>query len=140
MIMINEIFDEFKQQKTKEAKINLLRKYNSYNFKELLNYAFNPKIQFDISGIPTYKPSVMPAGLNDTYLYLEVNKLYLFIPVHKKYYVKLPPKKEQAILSNVLSKLHPEEAKILIAIMQKKLKIDGLTVKLVKEAFPDIPL
>lgn len=138
--LVNEIFKEFTTAKKKEEKIEVLRKYGTHNFKELLNYAFNPKIKFDVAGIPTYKPSVLPAGLNDLYLLHQVvSKLYMFIPVHKKYAGKLPAKKEQTILANKLEALHAEEAKILVDVITKKLKVDGLTPKLIKEAFPDMP-
>lgn len=140
-LLVSEIFDLVKKAKTKEEKIEILRKNASFELKECLNFAFNPKIKFDVSEIPKYKPSVIPAGLNETYLLHEVvHNLYMFIPNHKKYYVKLPKNKEQAKLAFILEGLHADEAKILVDMIQKKLKVDGLTPKLIKEAFPDIPL
>ncbi len=138
--LVHEIFAEFRKAPTRETKIMVLRKYGSFQFKELLNYAYNPGIVIDISQIPTYKKSVQPAGLNDMYLlYQGMKKLYLFIPKHARYVAKLPVNKEQAILSTILSSLHTEEAKILEDVLMKRLKVDGLTPKLILEAFPDMP-
>lgn len=139
--LVHEIFTEFKKAKTKADKIAVLRKHNSYGFKEFLNYAFNPKIKFDIAEIPKYKESVIPDDLNETWLLHEVtHNLYVFIPNHPKYTAKLTPSREKAKLAGLLESLHKEEAKILVDLVQKKLKVDGLTPKLIIEAFPDIPL
>ncbi len=139
MLLFNEIFDEFRATPKREDKIKVLQKYDSHNFKEFLNFAFNPKILFDVTTIPTYKPSVYPAGLSAAYLFHEVNKLYMFIPVHKKYAGPLPLRKQQAILHVLLTSLFREEAVILEQLMLKKLKVEGMTPKLLKEAFPDLP-
>jgi hypothetical protein len=38
----------------------------------------------------------------------------------------------------VLESIHPKEAKVLIAVKDKKLPYKGLTKKLVEEAFPGL--
>ena len=138
MVLYSEIFKEFEMANNRQERIGILQKYGNHQFKEFLNYAFNPDIKFDISEIPQYKPSVLPAGLNDTYLALE-KRLYLFLPVHKKYEKKLKKEREQAILGSILASLHKDEAKLLEQVMTKSLKIKNLTPKLVKEAFPEMP-
>ncbi len=43
-------------------------------------FAFNPYVKFDVE-VPEYRPSIEPAGLNHTYLDMEVSKLYRFIEI-----------------------------------------------------------
>jgi hypothetical protein len=38
----------------------------------------------------------------------------------------------------VLESLHKNEAKLLVQLLNKKIKVKGLTAKLVAEAFPEI--
>src|SRR3954466_10698194 len=99
--MYHEIFREFDAAKKPEDRVAVLQRYGNLPFKEMLNFVFNPDIKIDIAGIPPYKPSIIPEGLNDTYLHREIPKLYMFIPVHKKYRAKLQPKREAAILVSV---------------------------------------
>ena len=137
--LYHEIFEEFEQAGTKQEKIDVLRKHGDIWFQEFLNFALNPAVKFDVKVIPPYKPAMEPEGLNYSNLNLEVRKLYLFIPGHPKYKGPLPEKKRDAIFSNMLQNVNVHEAKLLEAVILKKLKIKSLTPKLVKEAFPNMP-
>jgi len=140
-VLFSEIFEEFDKKTNREHRIEVLRKYGNNNvwFKEFLNYAFNPRIKFDLHAIPTYKPSVDPAGLSITSLNNEMRRLYIFIQGHPKRTGKLDPKKEARILYALLISLHADEAKLLVGLLQKNLGVKYLTAKLVKEAFPGMP-
>lgn len=139
-MLFHEIFQEFDKQTTREGRIAILQKYGANVwFKTFLNYAFNPKIRFDITQIPTYTPAVEPAGLNYTNLSNEMRRLYIFIVGHPKRTVKMDARKEARVLSVLLSSLHKEEAKLLVGCFQKKLGVKFLTAKIVKEAFPSMP-
>lgn len=143
--MYHELFQKFQSAKSKEDQIRILRNFSmergGSRLPEFLNAAFNPMVKFDISKIPTYKPSDLPAGLNDTYLHQELSKLYLFIEGHPRRVTKLPEKKEQSILTQILCYLHQDEAKILTSLLTKSLSthVKGLTATLAKEAFPNLP-
>lgn len=143
--LYHEVFAKFEAAKTKDDKIRILRNFalsrGGSRLPEFLNMAFNPAVKFDITKVPDYKPSPLPEGLNDSYLHQELAKIYLFIEGHPRRVTKLPEKKEQSILTQILCYLHPEEAKIFIALVQKKLSecVPGLTASLAKEAFPTLP-
>lgn len=138
--LFHEIFEEFDKQKNRETRIAVLRKYGqNVWFKEFLNYAFNPKIHFDIGQIPEYKPAVEPAGICYANLSNEMRRLYIFISGHPKRSVKLPPAKEARILNALLGAIHKDEAVLLVKCFKKDLEIRYLTPSLVKEAFPDLP-
>lgn len=139
-VLFSEIFDEFNHANGREARIAVLHKYGSNVwFREFLNYAFNPRIQFEITEVPIYKPAVEPAGLNFTSLSNEMRRLYIFILGHPKRVAKLDAKKEARILNVLLSSLHKDEAELLVKLFTKSLGIKYLTARLVKEAFPTMP-
>ncbi len=139
-VLFHEIFDEFNKAKNRDQRIAVLQKYGrNIWFKEFLNYSFNPKIHFDISQIPNYKPAVEPAGVCYSNLSNEMRRLYIFIVGHPKRTAKLDAKKEARILNALLGAVHKEEAELLVKCFKKDLEIKYLTARLVKEAFPTLP-
>jgi hypothetical protein len=140
-VLFSEIFEEFDRKQNRADRIAVLQKYGNTNiwFREFLNYAFNPKIMFDITEIPTYTPSTDPAGLSITSLSNEMRRLYVYIQGHPKRTVKLDPKREKRLLSILLSTLHKDEADLLVKLFHKKLEIRYLSARIVKEAFPTLP-
>ena len=133
--MMTEILDEFEKAQNKQERLAVLRKYDNKNFREFLWHALEPTIEYDVE-IPTYRPAVEPAGLNYTYLSIEVKKLYRFVKNHKLRPAGLTSEKQKQLLVVVLQSLHKDEAELLVKILQKKFKIPNLTIKLVQEAFP----
>jgi len=139
-VLFSEIFEEFDKAKNREQRLAVLQKYGkNIWFKEFLNYAFNPKIHFDITQIPDYKPAVEPAGICYSNLSNEMRRLYIFIVGHPKRTAKLDPRKEARILNALLGSIHKEEAALLVKCFKKDLDIRYLTPSLVKEAFPTLP-
>ncbi len=133
--LYTEILDEFQKAQTKQERIAVLKKYDHKNFREFLYYALEPTIEFDVE-VPNYRPAPEPAGLNYTYLDLEVKKLYRFIKDHKLRPAGLTPEKQKQLLVVVLESLYKDEAELLTKVVQKKFKIPNLTIKLIQEAYP----
>lgn len=132
VLLYFEIFEEFEKANTKEGKINVLRKYNSPNFRLFFSYFFDPEVKF-FNDIPKYKPAEEPEGMNWTTIEMEVPKLYRFMkgnPIAEK----LTDKRRKELLTILLESLHAKEAKILINLFNKDLKIKYLTPNIVKEA------
>lgn len=140
-MLFSEIFAEFDICKNREQRLAILREFGGTNrwFKEFLNYAFNPRIHFDIRKIPAYKPSTDPAGLSYATLNNEMRRLYIFIKGHPKRQATMDAKREDRVLGLLLSSLHKDEADLLVRLLNKDLKVRYLTANLVKEAFPDLP-
>jgi len=137
--MYHEVIELFEKAEKRSEKIEILRKYADINFLLFLKMCFDPKIHFDVE-IPVYKPSIIPAGLNDLYLHGEIRRMYRFIKGHPQRPVGLTPSKQKSLFISLLEALHKEEADLLIRCVKKDLKIPFLTPKLIKEAFPDIDL
>lgn len=133
--LFSEIFEEFEKAETKADKMAVLRKYWHPRLQDFLEYAFNSNIHFDVEPPKTWRHADEPAGLNVTYLDLEVPKLYRFIKNHPHRPVELATDeaKKTKLLKVVLESLHPSESELLLKLIKKNLGIKGLTVKLIQD-------
>lgn len=137
--LYSEILDEFDKAETRADKIAVLRKHDHPRLREFFWYAFSEEVQFDVE-VPKYKPAVEPAGLNMSYLHMEVPKLYRFVINHPKRTPGLNGSRQQNLLIGILESVHKDEAEILVKLINKDLKIKYLTANIVKEAYPGINL
>ena len=81
-------------------------------------------------GEPPFKPAAEPMGMTETNLYTEAKRLYVFMRADLK------PLKRESLFVNLLEGIHPEEAKVLIAVKDQKLHklYPKITHKLVADA------
>jgi hypothetical protein len=137
--LYSEILAEFDTAPTRSGKIAVLQKHDHPRFRNFLAMVYNPDIVFEVE-IPTYRPAPEPAGLNYTYLDIEVPKLYRFILGHPKLEgAVLDERKKKSLLTSTLESLHKDEAELLVkAITKKDLDVKYLTPRIIKEAYPDI--
>ena len=135
--LYSEIFEEFQEATTKQDRIAVLRKYDHKSFREFLVAAYHPNIQFDVGPLP-FRPAPEPAGLNFTYLDMEMSKLYRFVKFHPAKPKDLTLEKQKQLLVVILESLHKDEAELLNKVLAKDLGIKFLTVNLINEAFPDL--
>jgi hypothetical protein len=136
--MIYEVFEEFENAKTTQEKIDILRKNKTYALDNVLNGTFNPNITFCFKTIPEYKPSDAPAGLGYTSIHQELGRVYLFQENNPKVDPNLSHKRKEEILIQILESLEAKEAKIYANMLLKKQHVKGLTLSVVKQAFPDL--
>ena len=133
--LFSEVLDMVHKAKTKNQKIELLRKYKTDSLKMFLKAAFDPNIEwvFPIGNVP-YTPNDAPAGTNHTLLIQESKKLWRFIKGADN--VTRQSQKENMFFQ-MLEGLHESEAKLLINAKDKKLHqiYKGLSSNVVREAF-----
>lgn len=121
------------EQKTQSEKIDFLRRYaNKPGIKKLLRYAVDPNIKWLLpEGNPPYTPSKFEEpGI----LMSEIRRLYIFTEGGNN---SLAQSRREALFVELLGNVHPDDAKLLLLIKDKKLP-KGLTAAVVKKAFPDI--
>ena len=137
--LYSEILAEFDTAPTRADKIAVLQKNYHPRFKSFLAMVYNPDIKFQVE-IPEYRPAIEPAGLNYTYLDIEVPRLYRFILNHPKLEgAVLDEKRKKSLLTTTLESLHKDEAELLVkAITKKDLDVKYLTPRILREAYPDI--
>lgn len=129
-----QVLDACSKLKSSEEKVNFLRANYSPALTTLLRYALDPSIVWDLPpGDPPYKPCPYPA--QEMRLMSEVRRLYLFIKGGNPNLTKL---KREALYIELLESIHPEDAILLNSIKGKKIPYKGITIKLVKEAFPGL--
>jgi hypothetical protein len=133
--LYSEIIEDFQKATTKEERIQVLRKNDHVRFREFLLMAFSKKIVFDIDEIPDYKPAKEPAGMNITYIDIEIPRMYRFIKNHPRR-PNLTQEKTLMLFHNILECLHKDEAELLVRAVKKNLDIPYLTTSLIEEAFP----
>ena len=135
---IYEVFDDFKNAKTKEERLTILRKNESWALKNVLMGAFNPLIKFTIKEIPKFKKEPVPPGFGYNHMTDALGKVYLFTEGHPNVSPNLTDKRKEELLIQILESLEGKEADVYAAMLKKDLKIPHLTPKLVGEAFPGL--
>lgn len=136
---ISEIFHRIDNAKNRKEKKEILESCKDNNiFKFVLQGTFDPAIQWTVKKLPPYIPITdRPLDLVDTSLFAAVPKCSMFVEGHARA-EPLGKKQSVNLLIQVLEVMHQDESKIFAGMLKKKLKVKGLTGKLVLEVFPDL--
>lgn len=135
---IYEVFAEFEKAKTKDERVYVLRRNQSYALREVLRGTYNPNITFFIAEAPKYKASDAPIGLGYSSIHQELDRAYLFERNNPKVAPTLTEGRKKQLLVQILEALEAKEAQIYVNMLLKKQDVQGLTPDIVREAFPDI--
>lgn len=133
--LIYEILEAAGKARSKAEKIKILKDHDSWALRDVLRASYDLKVEFLIpDGEPPYtpnKPESVPSNL------LRKN-------VDFKYIVKggiredMPSFKREKIYIGLLESIHPKDAKVVINMVNRKKPGNGITEKVVKEAFPNL--
>lgn len=130
-----EVLELASKAKTRQEKIEVLRKHESWALKDLLRGAYDDLVQWNLPpGAPPYEAaaeSSVPSTLHNQ---------------HKKfkYFVKglagdqVNPIKRERMFIDMLESVHPKDAELLVLMKDKKTLAKTVTRKLVEEAFPNL--
>lgn len=128
------ILDFTSKLPNEEEQIKCLQANDNFAIRTILAGTFDPKIKWLLpEGDAPYTPCEYPNMENS--LYLEARRLYLFVEGGND---NLTPLKREAMFLELLQTVTPEDAKMLIAVKDKKLPFEGLTAKTVLKAFPNL--
>ena len=135
--LVSEVLAEAGKIVIREERIKFLRLNKSPGLTDILRIQYDDSIVSVLPlGAPSYKQDDAPKG----YEYTILNKAY----TQFKYFFKGPvssgmkPLKREGLFLNLLESLNPEEAELLIAAKDKKLKSKGITKRLVNDTFPGL--
>lgn len=135
-LTIPEILELVDKADTKQAKLDLLKKYDNEALKVVLILNFHPTVKMDLpEGEPPFKKDPhIPVGYADTSLLQEVKRFYVWL----KSDVNLSRIKKESLFISLLEGLHLTEAEVLCLAKDQKLTKKYKTIKedLVREAFP----
>ena len=119
--LISDVLSETAKIKTKVDKLRI-------NFDDDI-VSLLPK------GAPPYKKDDMPAGHNHSDLHKKYRQFAYFF---KGKYTDMNQIKREGLYIQMLEAIHPSEAEVLIAAINKDLSYKGLTKKLVMDTFPNL--
>lgn len=129
---ISEILKEVSTAK-KEVKVDILRMNDSQPLRSVLVHALDPNIKWMLpEGAPPYTPNEALDQHNR--LYQEARKFYIFCDPN----LNLPKVKREMLFIEFLESIDPDDAKLMIAVKDKKIPFKGINTKLVNEAFPGL--
>jgi hypothetical protein len=131
---VYEVIRRAKNKRSKTDKAKELKDNESWALKDILRGAYDSTVEFNFPvGDPPYTPSQehnAPANL------LKEHKRFINFVVGGPG-DKLPAFKREKILFEILEGVHPEDAKLVIKMINKQ-KLDGISRPVVEEAFPGL--
>lgn len=131
---IYNILKECAEPKSVNERVERLQKNGIPVVKQILKYAFDPAIEFDLpDGAPPYKPCEYLD--QEGRLYSEARKLYLFT---KDGNPSLKKMKREMLFIQFIEGIDKDDAVLIVAMKDKKLPFKGITADIVKKAFPDL--
>ena len=135
--LVSEVLLEAGKIIKRDDRIKFLQLNKSPGLTDILRIQYDDTI---VSALPEGAPNYRQDDAPKDYQYTILNKAY----TQFKYFFKGPiandmkPLKRESLFLNLLETLHVEEAELLIAAKDKKLKCKGITKKLVRDAFPNL--
>ena len=134
---VHEILELTSKQRSKAKKVEILQEYANDALKTLFIWNFDDTV---ISMVPEgevpYKENEVPVGTDHTSLRKEYKHLYNFVKGGND---GLSSLRRETMFIQILEGLHPEEAKILCLVKDKRLSEQyKITYDIVREAYPDI--
>tara|TARA_B110000858_G_scaffold80415_1_gene93182 strand:+ start:2434 stop:2883 length:450 start_codon:yes stop_codon:yes gene_type:complete len=134
---LHEILDSISSESKRGEKIKLVQNYiNTYSsFEDYIRCVFDEKISFLL---PDSRPPFTPAeegSVISSWHKQHINLTY-FVKGLKADHVNVM--RRESMYIGMLESVHPADAEILVDMIAKKTPCKGLTVKLVKEAIPNL--
>ena len=130
---IVETLEMVSKAKTREEKRQILKDRENFATKAILQLNYHPDVKWKIpKGAPPYTPSENQA---DASLHFEVKKLDYYVDPSPH---DIPMLRRESMFVQLLERLDPKDAKLIIAMKDKKITYKGLSYKLVKDTWPDL--
>ena len=130
---IVETLEMVSKAKTREEKRQILKDRENFATKAILQLNYHPDVKWKIpKGAPPYTPNENQA---DASLHYEVKKLDYYVDPSPH---NLPMLRREAMFVQLLERLTPKDAKLLIDMKDKKISYKGLSYKLVRDTWPDL--
>ena len=117
-----------------QEKVKCLQANDNTPIRTVLRYAFDPNIRWLLpDGDPPYNPCEF--AHQENVFYNETKRLYLFIEGGNNNLTQI---RREALFLDILGAIDPADARLLVAIKDKKLPWPGITPKIVLTAFPNL--
>lgn len=132
---VYEVFEAITKAKTREEKIEILKQNNHHAVRDIIKGALDPAIEWNLpKGRPPFtenKAESTPSSL------LRENQKFTYIVKGGKGEAMLGFKRERLFIG-ILESIHPQDAELVLKMVEKKMPVKGLTRKIVEEAYPGL--
>jgi len=134
--LVSDILMEVSKETSRKKKIQILKSHNKNQaLVTMLKLAFDESLVWELpEGEPPFKKNELFQEENTSGLYQELRKMKYFIKGRNN----LKPIKREQLFIEILEMVHPDEAQLILWCKDGKLPYNGVTEKLVKEAFPGL--
>ena len=113
----SEILTKVSEANNHDEKIHLLKLYESFGLRSVLQALFHPNVVFELpEGAPPYRPDGAPIGHNPSNLERQMNKFHYL--VRGDTMAKNTVKREEIFIA-ILEAIHPTEAELVIQMKNK---------------------
>lgn len=137
-LLLSEVLDQVDKIKTKEGKIEMLRRHGMPAYKGVLRINFDETVSMNLpDGEPPFKKeNGKPIGYQETNLITEFRRFYIWLDPKQN----LSKLRKEKLFIEMLEGLHVSEAEVLCLAKDRKLqkKYKSITYDIVREAFPDL--
>jgi len=134
-LLVHEVIDQVRKARTKEKKIALLKKHESWALKDILRGTFDSSIEWNLpGGEPPYTPTEAHSAPTNL---LKEHKQFVYFVKGLRESNRLTPVKRESIFIGLIEGIDPEDAKLVINMINKE-KPNGITRPVIEEAFPGL--
>lgn len=135
--LVSEILNEASKIEAKQERVDFLKKHDGPALRDVLRINFDLDIVSLLpEGEPPYKKDDAPKGYEYKTLHREFKQFSKFFkgPVANQ----LTSVRRESLFIQLLESLNAEEAELLVLVKDKKLKLRGITKKLVSDIWPTL--
>ena len=137
-LLPHEVLEKIQKAKSEPTRLKALQANDSFALKTILQVNFREDLIFQLpEGPPPYTPDEGVAGEQLSPINKAIRQLQHCVSTSK-----VPQWKKEQLFIRLLETVHAEDAKVLIAMKDKKLTevYPNLTKKLVQKAYPTLNL
>jgi len=135
MKFVYEVLEQFEKAKDRKAKVQVLKQNDTLALKSILAGAMDPKVEFLVPKGPV--PYTASEEHNAPSNLLNKYKDFRYV-VKGGIGEKVPSYKRESIFLGILESVHPRDAELVVKMINKEKPCEGMTLNIIKEAFPDI--
>jgi hypothetical protein len=132
---VSEVLADVSKIRTRQGRIDALRANDSPLLRDIVRVAYHPAMIWLLpKGIPPYTPNPMPFDAFGI-LTKEEDRLREFIFGMSPNQNTMPQKKREKLFIDLLEMVHPDDARLLCYVKDKRIPYPFLTYTLCQEAF-----
>lgn len=136
-LQVFEILEKASKLKSRDERIEMLQQHKIMPLLDVLKGTFDNTIQWNLpDGTPPYTPNAEDAPSPSSLLKQHMNFKYFVKGLRES--SSLPAVKRERMFIDMLESVSPQDASVVVSMINKKSPYRGITKKLVQDAFPDL--